>query len=188
MTEAVGVGVVVDESALKAAARWWWVDLLMGIVSVAAGIAAIVWPDITILALVIIIALAFLLNGIGDLAVSSRWGSNMWVPILWGVLSIAAGIVAVVWPSITVWALVLVIGIALIVRGLIRIVGALSGRPHLYGLWALAGLVELAIGILAIAWPNITLWAVAVIIGIDLILVGLAAIVLSIQEKKFADA
>ncbi len=166
----------------------WWLGLLLGLVSLAAGIIAIVWPHITIFALVIIIAVSFLVNGLGDLIVSARWGSNMWVPILWGVLSIAAGIVAVVWPSITLWALVLIIGIALIVRGLVRIVGSLSARPRLYGLWALAGLVELVVGILAIAWPTITLWALAVIIGIDLIIMGIAEIYLSVQARRFANS
>jgi uncharacterized membrane protein HdeD (DUF308 family) len=181
------VGVVVDEGALRDAARRWWVPLVLGLVTAVVGVIVIFRPITGVFGLAILIALGFFLSGIGDLASVSQWGSRKWVPVVWGVLGIAVGVVAIVWPGITLWALAVVIGIGLIVRGLLRVVVSVSARPHLWALWALVGVVELVVGVLAIAWPEVTILVLAVVIGIELLFVGLAEIVMAFQLKRLAD-
>lgn len=181
------VGIVVDEAGVREAARRWWVPLVLGLITAVVGVIVIIRPISGVFGLAVLIALGFFLSGIGDLASVSQWGERKWVPVLWGVLGIAAGIVAVVWPAITLWALAVVIGIGLIVRGLLRVGASVSARPHLWGLWALLGLVELVVGVLAIAWPGVTILVLAVVIGIELLLVGIAEIAMAFQLKRLAD-
>jgi uncharacterized membrane protein HdeD (DUF308 family) len=160
----------------------WWVFLLVGIVTAGAGILVLVRPWTGVFALAVLIAVGLLVSGIGDLVGANRW-PNKWVPIVWGLLSIAAGVVAVVWPSITLWALAVVIGVGITARGLVRVVGALTMRPYLWGLWVLFGVVEVVVGILAIAWPNVTILVLAVVIGIDLLIAGVVEIVAALRFR-----
>lgn len=179
------VGVVVDEASVRELAKRWWVPLLIGLASVIIGVIVIIKPVTGVFAVAVLIAVGFVLSGLTDLASAPRWAQHKWIPIVWGLLSLAVGVIAVVWPEITLWALAVLIGIGLILRGLVRAVGSvLAPRPYLWGLLAIVGVVELVAGVLAIAWPTITLVILAILIGIDLVLVGAAEIAFAVQLKK----
>jgi uncharacterized membrane protein HdeD (DUF308 family) len=68
--------------------------------------------------------------------------------------------------------------VLLIVRGVIAAMSALVDRPAVWGLWLVLGLVEVAIGVAAIAWPAATILVLAVIIGIDLLIAGIVQLVI----------
>lgn len=169
--EAAEIQVETDEALREVAERWWLVALL-GAVTAVLGALIIIRPVAGVFALAVFIAAALLVSGIGQIAASGRW-PRPWVPVAWGLASIAAGIIAAVWPAISLTALALVIGIVLIVRGLLGIAGNLADRPHLWGAWLAVAVLEVAVGVAAIAWPGITILALSIIIGIDLLLAGL---------------
>ena len=100
------------------------------------------------------------------------------------IVSIAAGVATLVWPSITLWALAVVIGIALIFRGVMRVMASIMGRPPIWGFWLVVGLIELAAGVLALVWPEITILALAVVIGIDLLIVGLVGLAAAVRSRR----
>ena len=93
--------------------------------------------------------------------------NRMWgLIVLRGVTAILFGILAFVWPGITLAALVLVWGAYALIDGLCALIASLrldDGKP----MWTLAvvGLLGIAAGLLTLVWPQITalllLWVIA---------------------------
>jgi uncharacterized membrane protein HdeD (DUF308 family) len=172
------------EAARQLSERWW-VFLVVGILTAGAGLLVIFRPWTGVFALAILIAAGFLISGIGDLVGASSFDKKA-IPVVWGLLAIAAGILTLVWPDITLWALAVIIGIALILRGLARLAAAITEKPYLWALWAFFGAVEVLVGVMAIGWPDVTIVVLAVLIGIDLLIAGLVEVWLSLQFRKAA--
>ena len=103
---------------------------LLGILSVIVGIIAFAWPGVTVYALVILFAVyAFLDAGLqAARAFSSRTAGPVAGHLLLGLISLAAGVVALVWPGPTALVLVLVIGIWAVAED--RPGGAAAERPR----------------------------------------------------------
>jgi uncharacterized membrane protein HdeD (DUF308 family) len=93
--------------------------------------------------------------------------NNWWVVALRGALAIAFGITAFVLPGATMLALVLFFAAYSLVDGVFSIVLAARGarRGERWGLLLLNGLVGIAIGIVTMLWPGITVLAFVFMIG-----------------------
>src|SRR5258708_8578757 len=96
--------------------------ILLGILAVIVGILAIAWPGVTILALVILFAVyAFMDAGLqAARAFSSRTAGPVFGHLLLGLIDLAAGVIALVWPSPTAFGLVIVVPAWPLVAGLAR--------------------------------------------------------------------
>src|SRR5262245_20589225 len=97
---------------LHAVAKNWWVLLVRGICAIVFGILAFAWPGLTLLVLVFMYGAYALLDGISAvvLGLSGRaQGHSWWEMVLVGVLGVAAGLIALIWPGITATALLFVI-------------------------------------------------------------------------------
>ena len=91
-----------------------------------------------------------------------------------GILAVIIGIIALAWPSVTVLALVILFAIyAFIAAGLqaARAFGSRTACPVLGHL--LLGLVDLAAGIIALAWPGPTALVLVLIVGVWAVIAGL---------------
>jgi uncharacterized membrane protein HdeD (DUF308 family) len=159
--------------------RHWWSVLLLGILSVIAGILVLVWPGSGVVALALIVGFFLMVNGFGYLSLAS-WEpkgtrARRWLFAL-GTVDIAAGLIAVIWPGITVLALALIFGIYLIGHSITQFVLAFSADPdarlHRGALLADA-LGAFVVGAIAIVWPDITILAVALLFGALLIYRGI---------------
>ena len=97
--------------------------ILLGILAVIVGIIAIAWPQATILALVILFAVyAFMDAGLqAARAFSSRSAGPVFGHLLHALISLAAGVIAVVWPGPTAYVLVIVVAAWALVGGLAEI-------------------------------------------------------------------
>jgi uncharacterized membrane protein HdeD (DUF308 family) len=92
--------------------------------------------------------------------------------IVRGVLALIVGIVAVAWPGVTVYALVLLFGVYAFMDR-VQAVRAFSGlRAGAANARILIALVDVAAGVAAIAYPNITAVALVVIVAIWAIAFG----------------
>jgi uncharacterized membrane protein HdeD (DUF308 family) len=99
-----------------------------------------------------------------------------------GVLGIIAGVVVLRRPGDTLLAILLVLGIWLVVRGVVDLVRAISRRED-RGMGVLAGLADLVLGILILAWPDVSLATLAILIGIGFLLRGLISIYVGWQLR-----
>src|SRR5438309_10335689 len=100
--------------------------ILLGILAVIVGIIAIAWPGATILALVILFAVyAFIDAGLQAMrAFSSDTAGPVFGHLLLGLIDLAAGVIALVWPGPTALVLVLVVGIWAFAGGVMEIAAA----------------------------------------------------------------
>jgi uncharacterized membrane protein HdeD (DUF308 family) len=123
-------------------------------------------------------------------AFSSSRAGPVFGYLLLSLLSLAAGVVALVWPDIT--ALVLVIWIAAwaVVTGVIEVVmafrqGETAGER---ALWAITGLLSVALGVVLFIRPDIGAVSLATVFGLFSIFYGVSALVLSFQARKVDSA
>ena len=115
--------IVTAVRAGEAHLRWGWLAVA-GIVGVAAGIVSFVWPGITALALLFLIAAWALVTGVAEIVFALAWPDTLarpWLAALSGALSVVFGILLVVWPRSGVIALTWLVGIYAIIYGATRL-------------------------------------------------------------------
>ena len=133
-----GVLSIVSAVRRRGADRWWLL-LLQGIVGIGAGVVTVLWPGITALALLLVIAAWALVGGALQVAAAIRLRkviTGEWLLALGGVLTIALGVLLVLFPgpgalALVIWigAYAFVFGILLLVLGF-RLRGLRSPRAH----------------------------------------------------------
>jgi uncharacterized membrane protein HdeD (DUF308 family) len=155
---------------LHALARSWWLLLLRGVAGIAFGIVAFIWPGLTLVTLVLLYGAFALVDGVLSLIAAFTGGAKplpTWWLIVVGILGIAAGIVAFLWPGITAFALVMLIGAWALVHGIFEIIGAIQLRKEIDNEWLLilGGLLSVGFGILVLLAPGAgalgLVWAIA---------------------------
>ena len=169
----------------------WWLLLLRGLVAIAFGVVAFLWPNITLMALTylwgayaiidgaIAIWAAFNLSG-GD--AGPRW----WLGLT-GVVGILAGIVAFVYTGMTALVLLMFIAVWAIIIGALQLYAAVQLRKVIENEWllVLSGLLSIAFGALLIAWPSTGALAVIWTIAWYAVLFGCLLIGLAFRLKTF---
>ncbi|WP_326824821.1 HdeD family acid-resistance protein [Streptosporangium sp. NBC_01756] len=172
------------EIAREGLSRTWWVHLVRGGCAILFGLLAVFWPAITVLALVIVFGAYAILNGVFAIFGSGRSASRTWM-IVYGVLSVLAGILAFVWPGMTALALLFVIASWAVVTGIVEIVAAIRLRKEMTGEWMfiVSGVLSVLFGILLFVWPASGALAVVWLIATMAIVYGVALVVLAFRVK-----
>ncbi|HVH06477.1 MAG TPA: HdeD family acid-resistance protein [Myxococcota bacterium] len=110
---------------------------------------------------------------------------HWWLFLLRGLISILFGVLAFVWPGITLASLVLVFGAFAFADGVFALVGALrGGGREPWWLLILEGLVGIGIGIITVVSPGITALALLFYIAIWAIATGVLEIGSAIALRK----
>src|SRR3954467_4220237 len=148
--------------------------IIAGVLGVVAGVLAIAYPDIALLALALIAGINLMVLGIFALidafAGEGEATSRVLAAVI-GVLGIIAGLVVIRRPGESLLAIVIVLGIWLIVTGLVDFVRAfaeLEGRA----LRLLIALVDIVVGALVLALPKLSLGTLAILVGIAFLIRG----------------
>ena len=162
--------------------------ILLGVLAIIVGILALAWPGATILALVILFAVyAFIDAGLqATRAFSSDSAGPVVGHLLLGLIDIAAGIVALVWPAPTALVLVIIVGAWAFVGGFFEIfAGFQSGETAgTRALFILGGLVSVAFGVVLFARPGIGAVTLAILFGLFALIYGISQITLGIQLRN----
>jgi uncharacterized membrane protein HdeD (DUF308 family) len=152
----------------------WWLLLLVGVLSIVAGVIIIFKPSDSLATLAVIAGVFLLVDGILELIDSAiRDTPNRGLVALVGVLSAIVGVLLIRHPIGGVAFIALLIGIWLIAVGVIRFATAF-GEYENRGWHALAGIVELIAGIAIIADPDIGFTTLALLVGLGFIFNGFA--------------
>ena len=169
--------------AAERLARNWTTVLLNGLVLIVAGVL-IFSIDWSVRSLATFIGALFIFEGFWAMVTVGI--DNRAANVITGLLSIAAGVVIIAWPSPSLIVLGIFLGSWLIVIGTVTISGAFAARKVLpdWGLLLLLGLVEVPLGVLALADPGATLAAIITVGGIYAVVVGVMRIVLAFQLKS----
>ena len=174
---------------LDAICRRWWILMVRGLAAIALGVCAIVWPGITLLALVFLFGAFTTIDGVMSISLGIRGepdGSIWWAMILLGALAIIAGIIAFAWPGLTLLAFLAIIAASAIVRGVLEIVAAIMLRKEMKGEWLLA--LSIVFGGLLIYRPDVGLVALALLFGAYTIAIGCLAVALSLRFRRLCRA
>ncbi|WP_432981160.1 HdeD family acid-resistance protein [Dactylosporangium sp. CA-233914] len=154
--------------------------LWRGILALAVGIVSVAWPGITIGAFVILFAVYALLGAGSDL--ERAFGSDRAGPVvgylLLALVGFGAGLVALFWPGITALVLTVSVAVWAVVTGIIEISlafkrGAAAGER---AMWALGGLVSVALGVVLFVRPDVGAVTLATVFGIFTIAYGVTAL------------
>ena len=172
--------------------HWGWV-LAYGILTLLAGIGVLVWPGETLLVLAVLFGVQLIVSGIfrfvAALASDDLTGGTRVLLALLGVLSIIIGLWAVRHVLITLLALTVFLGIYWIVSGVIDIFAAISHREMPARGWsAVMGILSALAGLIVLASPGLTLFGLAVILGIWLLVFGVMEITAAVRIRRLAHA
>jgi uncharacterized membrane protein HdeD (DUF308 family) len=167
------------------------VVVVVGVLSIVAGILAIVYPDITLLAIALIAGINLLLLGalgLVDAIVSDDDGGGTRVLSgVLGLLGVIAGLVVMRRPGESLLAIILILGVWFVVSGLVDLIRALvvpGGRAFRL----LVAVADLALGGLILALPDVSLKTMAVLAGIAFIFRGVFAIVVGLRLRHLQAA
>jgi uncharacterized membrane protein HdeD (DUF308 family) len=166
-------------------AHWGWL-LIRGISAIIFGILAFAWPRFTIASLAIVWGAYAIVDGLFALAYGIRGKTRRWAYAFLGLIGIAAGLIAMLWPNETAIILVLIIGWWAIVAGVFEIFYAIQNRranahPWLVGL---SGLLSLVFGLFVVSHPGAGAVSLVWLIGTYAIFYGLLMIVAAIQLRR----
>lgn len=184
-------------TAIAPLTRGWWLLLLRGIAGILFGIAAFIWPGLTILALTLLYGAFALTDGILSLGAAFTGGGNKGsdrggdgaIPTWWlaliGLLGIAAGAVAFLWPGLTAFALIVMIGAWAVAIGVLEIIGAIWLRKEIEDEWLLiaTGVLSVLFGLAILLRPGLGALALAWAVGAFALLSGLLHVAFAFRLK-----
>jgi uncharacterized membrane protein HdeD (DUF308 family) len=175
--------------AAQALTQNWWLFTLRGVLGIIFGCVALMFPGATILSLVLFFSAYMLVDGM--FAVTSavraisrkqdRWG----LLIFEGLLNVAVGIAAFLWPGLTVVVFVwLIAAWAIVSGGLMTAAGFQLNIDH--GRWwlVLGGLLSVAYGVLLIITPLIGAIVLTWWLGAYALVFGVALVVFSLKLRS----
>jgi uncharacterized membrane protein HdeD (DUF308 family) len=179
------------QAKVSAAIREHWKAFLFeGILLVILGLAAMIVPPLASLAVTIFLGWMFLISGIAGLALTfwARQMPGFWWSLLSAALALVAGIVLLAQPVEGTLTLTIVVGAYFLAEGVATIMYALEHRRELSQRWSwmlVAGLMDLLIAAVIIAGlPGSALWAVGLLVGINLLFGGASLIGVALAARN----
>jgi uncharacterized membrane protein HdeD (DUF308 family) len=166
----------------------WRAVALRGLVALLFGLVVLFWPGLILAVLSLFFGIYALVDGGVELLPalrSSDRGAQRWLPLAGGTVGIIAGLLALLWPGMTVSGLLYVIVGWAIASGILKISTAIVLRSEVENGWLLAGGGALSVifGAILAALVGSDLPALAPFIGIFTIVVGLALIVFAFRIR-----
>lgn len=180
-----------NEAILRIAKDVWWVLLIRGIVAIAFGIVALVWPHATVQVLIVVVGIFWIVDGIVSAvrAVQARKVVQSWVWWLAGALvSVIAGVVLFAWPDLTALAFAYLMGFWAILVGILEIIGAFQVMAN-GGQWIgamVAGALALLFGLILVIWPGSGITGLMWLVGIFALLFGVLFVIGAFQVRSAA--
>ena len=168
--------------------RNWWHFAVRGGLAILFGIGALIWPQTTTLALVLMFGAFAMTDGIFAVATGiaarghfERW----WAILLEGLTGIVTGLLTFFWPNITALVLLYFIAAWAVITGIFEIVAAIQLRHVISGEWAmiLTGLLSVVFGILLFVYPTAGIVSVVWLVGIYAIAAGILEMIFAFRLR-----
>ncbi len=183
----------VREHELARLGKEWWCFLLVGILLVIGGTAAIAYPWFTSLGVVIFLGAILIVSGLATIIAAfwaGKWSAFM-VQILIGILYMVAGFVITDAPLASLALLTLMLAGFFVIGGGFRIVTALVEKYPQWGWSLFNGVVTLMLGLIIFRSfrqlpeePSGVFWIIGLMVGLELLFNGWTWIMLSLVIKK----
>jgi len=170
--------------------RAWWMLILRGTVALLFGILTLFWPGLTLLLLITLFSAYAIAGGIVAVGAAIRYRTTLggwWVPLLLGICSIGAGVIAALVPGITALVLVAVIGANAILSGVFDLIAATRLHRRLRNAWmlVLTGVLSVLFGIFVLLFPGTGALALVWLIGVYALFTGALLFVLGVTARAW---
>jgi uncharacterized membrane protein HdeD (DUF308 family) len=175
-------------------ARSWSYFLLRGLVAIAFGILIIVWPHVTLIALIWTFGFYAIADGILAIAAAMVSRGERAVPAWWlllvGALGILVGIIVFCYPGETALVLLTFIAFWSLFRGCAEIAGAIQMRKQINNEWLLIldGAMSVLFGLFLLISPGAGALALLLVIGIYAIVLGALLVGVAMRLRRFQKA
>ncbi|SEP19907.1 Uncharacterized membrane protein HdeD, DUF308 family [Salinihabitans flavidus] len=171
---------MVHETAPRGLKTWLWI---VGIVSIVMGALAVLFPFAATLAAELVIGVILVASGILELvrAFAMRHNGSLTWNLLFGLAALVAGGILLAWPLQGIVTLTIVLGVFFLLGGAFKLVASFGMRPFPgWGWIGFSGALSVLLGMLLLfGLPGTALWAVGLLVGIDLIFLGVAEIAMA---------
>jgi len=170
---------------LKGLADSWWTFAIRGVIALLFGIGALSYPVPTVLVLIIFFGVYALIDGVTALVMGIGEKKRP-AYLLLGLVSIAAGVFAIARPGATALALLWLIGVWAVVRGVGEIMAAIQIRKEVEGEWAIAlsGVISILFGLFVLARPGAGALALVWLIAIYAFISGILKLMLGFKLRR----
>jgi uncharacterized membrane protein HdeD (DUF308 family) len=182
---------VADSGLVKSALHdHWRFFLIEGIVLLLLGTAAILVPVLASLAVAILLGWLFLIGGIVGLVATfmGRNAPGFWWSLISAAVTVAAGGYLVFQPVGGAISLTFVLTAFLVADGVLTILFAIEHRRQLSQRWGyllVNGVLDLVLAaIILVALPASAVWALGLIVGIDLVFGGWSLIAMALAARS----
>ena len=179
------------QSEMSAAVREHWKAFLIeGILLAILGLAAMIVPPLASLAVTIFLGWMFLISGIVGLAMTfwARQMPGFWWSLISAALAVLAGLILLAQPVQGTLTLTIVVGAYFLAEGVATIMYALEHRRELSQRWQwllVGGIMDLLIAAIIITGlPGSALWAVGLLVGINLLFGGASLIGMALAARN----
>ncbi len=168
----------------------WRLFLTEGIILLLLGVAAVVVPVIASLAVAVFLGWLFLLGGTVGLVATfvGRHAPGFWWSLISALVALATGFLLIGWPVSGAMSLTLVLTAFLVIDGVLMILFAIDHRRAMSQGWVgllVNGVLDLILAALIVwALPGSAVWALGLIVGIDLIFGGSSLIGMALAARR----
>ncbi len=173
-----------------------WKSLaLRGVAAVVFGIVTLVWPSISLVAMVLLFGVFALVHGASYLVAAAfrdpktehRRGTLL---IVQAGLGIVTGIITILWPGITALALLYLIAAWALMMGALEVAAAIRLRKDIRNEWmlGLAGILSLVVGVLLVLMPGAGAIAITWLIGWYALFMGILFLALAFKIRRMLTA
>jgi uncharacterized membrane protein HdeD (DUF308 family) len=181
-----------QRAVVKALHEHWKLYLAEGIALLVLGAIAILIPPLATLAVTILFGWLFLVSGIIGL-ITTFWMRNapgFWWALVSAALAILAGGWLLAQPIAGALSLTLILIAFFMIEGIASIFFALDHRRELSGQWGwmlASGVVDLVLAaMLLMGLPSTAVWALGLLVGINMVFGGIALIAMALHARKEA--
>ncbi|WP_206447052.1 alpha/beta fold hydrolase [Agrococcus sp. KRD186] len=180
---------LVDRSTRALAAAFgrvpWQARIAAGVLIGLIGLVLVVRPFLSLAALVVLLAIALILQGVAELLrVDAARPARTWGAVLAAIAWIVGGALVLVWPALSIASVTIIVGVGLIIAGLVGAIRAIRGdRDHRVA-EALLGTATVVLGALALTWPDVTVFVLAIVLGVRMVLFGIELVAIGIRHAR----
>ncbi|MCM0640925.1 lipase family protein [Cellulomonas wangsupingiae] len=175
-----------DQPARRTRPATRWALLVVSSLAVPVGAVLALRPFVSLAVLVVAVVAGLTALGVvhlvadrpaaaSDAGAAARW---WWLA---GVAYLLAAAVVVAWPGPTIAVLARVVGVALVVDGVLDALAARRAHGTGRANAALSGVTSVVLGVLALAWPDVTVLVVAVLVGIRVLVTGIRGVAAALR-------
>jgi uncharacterized membrane protein HdeD (DUF308 family) len=160
---------------IKRYSTWY---LLEGVLLVVAGMVALIWPYVASVALIFLLGWILIISGVlqGIGLIGAKDVPHFWLQLVSAVLAILIGILLLRNPDAGLLIMTVLLIVYFFVEGISKVIFAMNIRPFTGWLWVLlSGIIGILLG--AYLWANMPVaseWVLGVLLGIQLIVEGVA--------------